>query len=224
MRFLIILLFLFNSYSQTVQIAVSEDTYILSPKFITIIQSAYQEIGVEAKYTILPSKRALKEFEAGKYHALAARTAKITQLSPRAILIEPAIIDQFKIGLISKLEENQNQINYAKDYFIKIRGTYLADVFIEKYNIKNVMEAKTYEKAVEMLRRNRARWFISSEIAFDGSSNRQDLKIMINDEFTSPIHHIISNDIIQYKPQLEKVIANFKLNNKFSIQNLINSN
>lgn len=75
-----------------------------------------------------------------------------------------------------------------------------------------------------MLNKKRGKWFISSELAFLGASNRQEYKIVIDESLTSPIHHIISEDIIKYKTQLEEVIGRYKLQNKFSTQELINSN
>lgn len=143
MQYLLIFLLSLCSYAQTIKISVSEDTYNLSPKFISLILQVYKEIGLTPKYIIMPSKRAIKEFEDARFQAMDARSAQIKNFSKRSILIEPAIIDEFKIGLISKLNEDQTKINYDKDYFVTISGSYLGDVYINKYKVKNIINVKS---------------------------------------------------------------------------------
>ncbi len=222
---LILLIFLSTcTFAKTIRIAIAEDVYYFAPAYIEILKAIYKEVGLTVQLTVLPQQRALKEFNDGKFQAMAARIKDVTYVSERAIPLETPVIENFKYGLLALKNSPQSRLekfDINKYKVLKVRGTVMGDIFESKYQLKHVSLAKSINNAIELLKRNRADFLIGS-VVFNRSKEVSDnLHFMKDYQEMSSANHIIAPELLYLKPQIEEVFVRYKAEGKLHPSKLI---
>lgn len=222
-KFFIIFIICVYSEAQIkkIKIAFSDDTVTASPKYVDLVLDIYKQLGIEVSYQIFPSIRAIKVFNDGEFQALGARIDYIKDYSPSAILIEPPVIADFKLGLIGLPTSTNDEIDYNKDVFIVIRGNFTSKVIKDHFKIKNILEAKSTLHAIELLKNKRGKWITSSDLAFLSLQDRNDFIFNTKNTLQTSIYHVISKDVIELKPKLDALFQKAKEQGYFEPKKII---
>ncbi|EQC44679.1 ABC transporter substrate-binding protein [Bacteriovorax sp. Seq25_V] len=223
MKYLILFFISIASYATSIRISVAEDVASVSPKYLEILNKVYKEVGLDVNFVILPLERTIKEFDEKKFQAMAVKLSGITQISKRAILINPPVIKGYQYGIFALKNSSQSlikKINIPDHRYILTRGTVYGKLFKKKYPNAHITYAKDYQNAIEQLKRNRADYLVSTEVYLERKEVSKILVMMDDHKEKMDIHHVISPELMYLKPKLEKIFQRLVDDETLSLKNL----
>lgn len=208
MKLILLLLICFNLSAFEMGVDQLLATYY--PRYILLLKKIYSDLEIPMNYTILPTPRAISSFNSQRIDSLDAKIGSIVLFCPRAILINPPILENYIFGLW-KLNNKESNFN-ANSKVIGVRGAFYVEVFMKKFALSEdrIIYARSTENAFEMIKAGRADFVISDYATVNNQKLSKEFEFLKDMSATESVHHVISMDLIAYKEKIEKAFKDLK--------------
>lgn len=218
MKFLITIIISLNIFAY--EMAVDKMLLTYYPKYILLLKKVYADLGLPMTYVTLPTPRAISGFNNSKINALDAKIGSVALFCPRAILINPPIVDKFVFGLWKLKNDKYKYVSGTK--VIGVRGAFFVDVFMKKFGVneKDIIYTRDTETAFEMIKLGRAHFVISDFGTVLNQPFSKDFEFVEEVSTAESVHHIISPDLLEYKERIEKIFKEYKGKGFFNLENI----